>query len=112
MSGKTHQLPKGGASRNTSPPRRTPWPLVLSGVALLAIIAGVLLLSNLGRGPSGAGNPAQAAGGPVLALDRDEINFGKVPLDKPVKATFNISNAGSQPLQILNQPIVEVKQGC
>jgi len=46
-------------------------------------------------------------------VDRQQIDFGKVPLDKPVKATFMLSNVGDQPLQILGeQPVVEVKQGC
>ena len=117
MSGKTNQLLKGGTTRRTSPARRTAWPLrlavpIVAGVAVLATIVGVLLLSNLGRGSSSAGSPAQVTGQPVLALDREQINFGKVPLDKPVKATFKISNAGDRPLQILNQPVVEVKQGC
>jgi hypothetical protein len=35
-----------------------------------------------------------------------------VPLDVPVKATFRLSNVGDRPLSILNQPVVEVKQGC
>ena len=39
-------------------------------------------------------------------------DFGRVPLDIPVRATFTLSNDGDQPLQILNQPVVEVKEGC
>jgi hypothetical protein len=85
---------------------------IVAGVAVFAIIAGALLLADLGRGSSGTGSQAQVIGQPRLALDRDQINFGKVPLDKPVKATFKLTNAGDQPLQILSQPVVEVKQGC
>ncbi len=49
---------------------------------------------------------------PRLAVDRTRIDFGKVPLDVPVRATFRLSNIGDRPLKLLNQPVVEVKQGC
>jgi len=45
-------------------------------------------------------------------VDRQQIDFGKLPLDKTVKATFQVSNVGDQPLQIVSEPVVEVKQGC
>jgi hypothetical protein len=85
---------------------------VLAGGALLMIVIGIVLLTSGGRGSSGDSSALQVAGRPALAVDRQEVNFGKVPLDKPVKATFTLTNIGDQPLQILNQPVVEVKQGC
>ncbi len=112
MARRTSQLPRDGKGRLVSPPKRNSLPIYLTGGALLVIILGVVLLSNLGRGASGAGSSAQVTGQPKLALDREQINFGKVPLDKAVQATFKLSNVGDQPLQILNQPVVEVKQGC
>jgi len=92
-------------------PLRLAAPIVAGG-ALLVIIIGVVLLSNAGRGSSATGSPAQVTGQPKLAVDQELINFGRVPLDKTVRATFRLSNAGDQPLQILNQPVVQVKQGC
>jgi hypothetical protein len=117
MTDKAHRLPGHEKLKTTPPFKRNAWPLrlagpIVTGVAVLAIIAGIVLLSNLGRGSSGTGNPAQVTGRPELAVGQALINFGKVPLDKPVKATFKLSNVGDQPLQILNQPVVEVKQGC
>jgi hypothetical protein len=117
MSKRTNQLPKGGKDKTVPPPKRNSLPLrlaapIVAGGALLVIIIGIVLLSNFGRGSSGTGSPAQVTGQPKLALDREQINFGKVPLDKAVKATFKLSNAGDQPLQILNQPVVEAKEGC
>jgi hypothetical protein len=114
MPRKANQLPKGGKV-NTLPPRRSRLPLrlaapIVAGGALLIIV--VVLLATSGRGSSRTGSPAQVAGRPALAVDRQKIDFGKVPLDIPVKATFQLSNAGDQPLQILSQPVVEVKQGC
>ena len=112
MPKQANQLPKGGKV-NTPPPQRNRLPLYLAaGGALLIIIVGVVWLTTNGRGSSGTASPAQVAGRPALAVDQQKIDFGKVPLDIPIKATFKLSNVGDQPLQILNQPIVEVKQGC
>jgi hypothetical protein len=106
------QLPKGGKANAAPPPTRGRLPFYLAGGALLVIIIGGALLANLGRGSAGSSAPAQVTGQPKLAVDQQKIDFGKVPLDIPVKATFQLSNVGDQPLQILNQPVVEVKQGC
>jgi hypothetical protein len=93
---------------NAPPAKRSRALLFVAGGALLVLIAGIVLLANLGRGSSGAANPAQVTGRPSLAVDRQQIDFGKVPLDNPVKAVFQLSNAGDQPLRILSQPVVEV----
>jgi hypothetical protein len=111
MPRKTNQLPKAGKVENP-PPKRNNLPFFLAGGALLVILIGVVLLATPGRGPSGSASPAQATGRPKLAVDRQQIDFGRVPLDVPVKAVFNLSNVGDQPLQILGQPVIAVKQGC
>ncbi len=111
MPQKANQLPKGGKVW-TPPSRRNNLPLYLAGGALLVVIIGVVLLATLGRGSSGSSSPTQVTGQPKLVVDRQQIDFGKVPLDIPVKATFQLSNVGDQPLQLLNQPVVEVEQGC
>ena len=116
MPKRANQLPKAGKAK-TPPPKRNNLPPRLAvpiavGGALLVIIIGVVLLATAGRGSSGSSSPAQVSGRPALAVDRQQIDFGKVPLDIPVKATFTLTNVGDQPLQILNQPVVEVKQGC
>lgn len=112
MPKQANQLLKGGKV-NPPPSQRNRLPLYLAaGGALLIIIVGVVWLTTNGRGSAGIGSPAQVAGRPALAVDQQKIDFGKVPLDIPIKATFQLSNVGDQPLQILNQPVVEVKQGC
>ena len=116
MPSKTNQIPKDWKANTPPPPRsrlslRLAAPIAAVG-ALLVIIVGVVLLATIGRGSSNTGSPVQVAGRPALAVDRQKIDFGKVPLDIPVKATFQLSNAGDQPVQILSQPVVEVKQGC
>jgi hypothetical protein len=112
MPTKANQLPKDGRAKTTPPPQRNNLLLYLAGGALLVIIIGGVLLALAGRGSSGTSVPAQVNGKPSLVVDREQIDFGKVPLDIPVKATFKLSNAGDQPLQIVGQPLVEVKQGC
>lgn len=79
---------------------------------MLLITAGIVL-ARLSPQPTGAAAGAtRAINAPRLAVDRTLIDFGKVPLDVPVRATFRLRNVGDRPLQILNQPVVEVKAGC
>jgi hypothetical protein len=111
MPSKTNQLPKDGKAKAAPPPQRNTLAIVAGG-ALIVIIIGVVLLALAGRGSSGTSVPAQVTGKPKLAVDREQIDFGKVPLDKPVKATFVLSNIGDQPLALQGIPVVEVKQGC
>jgi hypothetical protein len=48
----------------------------------------------------------------ALSVDRTQIDFGKQPFGKPVKATFVLTNIGDKPLQILGEPAIRVVQGC
>jgi hypothetical protein len=111
MTGKITQSGKAGKP-DASSRQRGRLPLHVADSALLVIIVSAVLLTGCGRSPAGDSSPTPVAGRPALAVDQEKINFGKVPLDKPVKAVFRLRNAGDQPLQILNQPAVEVKQGC
>jgi hypothetical protein len=101
--------------RRSPPPRRgLPVAWLLGGAGLLAIMAAVILLTRPGsNGQTPAAEAGDQAGaGPRLALDREEIDFGQVPVDQMVQAEFTISNNGDQALQILEQPVVQVKEGC
>lgn len=112
MPRKTNRLPQGSAAKIARSPKRSRLPFYLAGGALLLIVTGAVWLATSGLGSSSTGSPTQIASRPALAVDRESIDFGKVPLDVPVEATFQLSNIGDQPLQILNQPVAEVKQGC
>ncbi len=113
MSSKANQLPKDGKVKTVPPRQRITLPLYLAGGALLVIIIGIVLVWNPGsRSSAGKASPPQVTGQPKLVVDRAQIDFGKVPLDKPVKATFILSNIGDQPLALQGIPVVEVKQGC
>ncbi len=64
------------------------------------------------RGAEKSWGTAQVTGRPEQAVDPTWIDFGKVPLEVPVRATFRLTNVGDRPLQLLNQPDIEVKAGC
>ena len=102
---------KALASRHPSAPaRRRISPLLWLGVAgVLLLVAGLAVLL---RQPAQATTAPQFTGGAKLAVDQEKINFGTVPLDKPVKATFRLTNVGDQTLEIEGSPQIQVKQGC
>ena len=51
-------------------------------------------------------------GGPRLAVDRQEIDFGPVRFEKRVQARFRLRNVGDKPLRLTANPRVEVVEGC
>jgi hypothetical protein len=95
-------------TRRAAPPKQVErtllWYLIAGGVLVLAAL--------FARLPSGNKPVAVTAEGARLAVDKQEIDFGKVPVDKLVSAIFTVSNVGDQPLQILEEPQVEVVEGC
>lgn len=98
-------------SRAKNPrPKQSPLPFVLGGIALVLVALGAFFL--LGRGNGEPARPVEVAGQPNLAVDREQIDFGKVPVEQVVEAKFALSNTGDQPLQILGAPQVEVRAGC
>lgn len=112
MPAKAHKPPKIGKNHTSPPARRTPWPMFVGGAAVLLLVLGIVLVMRPSAPAANTTNATPAADAPRLVVDRQQIDFGQVPLDIPVKATFQLSNAGGQPLQIVSQPVVEVRQGC
>lgn len=116
MSGKSKRLSKGGKAASSSTKQSgsslRSAALIVAVGALLAVLVGVVLLTSAGGRSSGSAGSTQVAGRPRLAIDRQQIDFGKVPLGKPVRAVFTLANVGDRPLHILNRPVIEVRQGC
>ncbi len=51
-------------------------------------------------------------GTPVLQLDRDYVDFGDVPFNQMIEATFEVTNTGDATLLFAETPFVELKDGC
>ena len=95
------------------PAPKSPWPFVVMAVgAVLIVVVGFLAWRGSTAGATSAGATLQVTGGPRLSVDRDSIDFGKLPLDIPVKAEFRLKNVGDQPLAIKGAPRVELVKGC
>ncbi len=118
MSSNTKKRRTGGSV--PPPGKRSSLPFVLvGGGVLLLVVVGILALWRPASEPAGAGSqsagasaPAQVTGKPRLAVDKEQIDFGKVKLGKMVEATFKLSNVGDQPLVLAGVPPVEVVKGC
>jgi hypothetical protein len=88
---------------------RLPLILVAGGVVIILLAAFFVYSGS----QSSKSNSAQETGGvPVLKVDKERIDFGDVKVDTPVTASFEISNAGDDPLRISQVPKVEVVEGC
>lgn len=90
------------------PQRRQDFPLIwIFAAAALLLVAGVGLWVATASTGSGA-----AKTGPRLAVDQEKIDFGRVPLDKPVRAEFKLTNAGDGVLTLDASAPIQVLEGC
>lgn len=94
-------------------------PILRSSQRLAYLALGTLLVAVIGLalwwqwGIQGRINsPTSLVNGPRLAVDKEEIDFGRVRVGRVVKVAFRLSNVGDQPLHILGKPLVEVAKGC
>lgn len=90
-------------------PRRRRW--FLPGVLSLGLLAGMAAWLLWPERSPMADSP-RYQGGPRLAVDRQEIDFGPVRFEKHVQARFRLRNVGDQPLRLTANPRVEVVEGC
>ncbi len=81
-------------------------PLVLGG-----LLAGAAVLLLAGLYFAFFANSSGGAG-PKFTVDRERIDLGPQPVDKMVKATFNITNAGDRDLTLDTSAPVKVVKGC
>jgi len=81
------------------------------GVAAVAIVAAVATWLWLGRNDPLSAAPPHV-GGPRLATDTDNIDFGTVRFNRMVTATFQLRNVGDAPLTVAANPAVETVEGC
>ena len=104
---------KARIKHKNEPTPKSSWPFVVIGVgALLIIVVGFLAWRGGTSSAKSASATPQVTGGPKLSVDRDSIDFGKLPLDQTVRAEFKLKNIGDQPLRIVGEPRVELVKGC
>lgn len=96
--------------KQVPPSRRMPWLWLALGSAVLLIIGGLSALwASSEAGPAVA---PVTSGAPKLVVDQQIIDEGPVKLNTPVRTAFRLRNIGDQPLQIMDEPIVELVEGC
>lgn len=96
-------------SRKIKPTPKTqpPWLAIIAGAAVLLVVVGLAVWWS-----SATSSPQTGSSTAKLVVDRTTIDDGYVKFGVPVQATFKLSNSGSQPLQVLEQPKVELIEGC
>jgi hypothetical protein len=83
-----------------------PLVFILVGVAILAIAAFFAIPKK-----SSSYTP-DVAGKPNLVADKESLDLGNVKLGIPVSVSFKLKNTGDQPVQFLEAPYIEIKEGC
>ena len=90
--------------------KRPSWQLPLIVMVLAVVVIGAIFVFS--RSSNQSIIAVNVNGKPNLVMDKTLIDFGDVHFGNPVTAVFKVSNTGDQPLQILQQPRLEVLQGC
>jgi hypothetical protein len=54
----------------------------------------------------------EVTGQPSLKADKESVDLGEVKLGNTVQVSFELKNAGNQPIQFSKAPYIEVKEGC
>ncbi|MCA9869218.1 MAG: hypothetical protein H6649_07285 [Caldilineae bacterium] len=91
--------------------RQRPW-LKWAGLAGLAVVVVLAVLALLAWQAGRSAGSASAGGTPNLEVDQTRIDFGDVPMNKMVKASFKLSNTGDGPLEVVVPNVPEVVEGC
>ncbi len=87
------------------------WIRALSVVVPLALVIILATAACENQSPP-ASSPAQGSvAGARISVDSDTKDFGQVALDKEVRHSFNVTNAGSETLTLRNVS-VKVVEGC
>ena len=77
--------------------------LVSGGVALIGIVL-VIVLFMSGEG-SGGGTPS-------LTVDQEIIQYGDVKFNVPLTFEIKVTNNGDGTLRFVEEPYIEVREGC
>ena len=70
------------------------------------------MIATLGEESAPSEALVDTSGTPVLQLDSDFVDFGDVPFNQMVEASFEVTNSGDAALLFAEAPFVELKDGC
>lgn len=92
-------------SANQPSSQRPWWLWAAAAVAVVLVVGGltVLLTSN---------SNAPEDGTPQVVVDQPVIDEGYVKLDETIRTSFTLRNEGDATLRILDEPQVELVEGC
>jgi len=102
---------KANPQRPAVPPAgKRSW-LVWAGLAVVGILAFIAVLAWQ-SGKNAGSDTASSGGTPNLQVDQTSIDFGDIPVNQMVKASFKLSNTGDGALTLTVPPVPEVIEGC
>lgn len=83
-------------------------------MAVIIPVAVVMLLALTAceeESPPASSAAKGSGSGPQISIDKESVDFGKVPLDKEVRAVFTVKNVGTDTLTMRDVKLALV-QGC
>ncbi|MCJ7432530.1 MAG: DUF1573 domain-containing protein [Anaerolineales bacterium] len=75
----------------------------------LIVLAGILLIT---AAFFFAGQSRDDGGTPLMAVDQQKIDYGDVKFDTPKTFAVKVTNIGDGTLRFLEEPYIEVLEGC
>lgn len=101
----------------TKQPRKQRGPIVGNRPALVvgltvAVLVSIAIASQVEPQVDLTGVAIDSVGSPQLELDREHVDFGDVSFNQMVEATFELHNSGDATLLFVEEPFVELKDGC
>lgn len=85
--------------------------LLIAGISIASVVV-VAMIATLGDESAPSDAFLDTSGTPILQLDSDFMDFGDVPFNQMVSASFEITNSGDAALLFAEEPFVELKDGC
>lgn len=89
-----------------------PLPLLLVLGGLILVGGAFFSLWKFGQSDAALTEDNTVTGSPSLMVDREIVDLGNVPVNKPVSVSFQLANVGDKPLRFGDNPFVEVRAGC
>ena len=108
--GKTSRRRRKNNKVEVTASKRYVWAAIFAAGAILIGIAGWLATRSSGGIPKDF--VPEVVGAPKASVSEEWIDYGDVRLGTNVETVFHVSNVGDETLYILDEPRVEVIQGC